>query len=74
MFGVLKQEASWGQRFAIDEVKNVVHMYLQSPSHTFSAYGIGRLVNCYIVCVKKRAICSEMIHFAFVTHYCTRNN
>jgi len=54
MFGLLKQEASWAQRFASDIVKNVVHVRLQSPSHTFFAYGIGKPVNCYTVCVEKK--------------------
>jgi len=56
MFGLLKQEALWKQRFASDEVKNVMHMCLQSPSHTFFAYGIKRLVNCYTVCVEKKEL------------------
>jgi hypothetical protein len=54
VFGVLKLEALWEQRFASDEVKNVVHMCLQSPSHAFFAFGIGRLVNCYTICVEKQ--------------------
>jgi hypothetical protein len=54
MFGLLKHEALWGQRFASDEVKDFVHMCLQSPSHTVFAYGIRRLVNCYTICVEKK--------------------
>ena len=53
MFGQLK-EALHGWRFASDnELKDTVHMWLQSQLKTFFTVGIRRLVNHYTKCTGK---------------------
>jgi hypothetical protein len=54
MFGPLK-EVLHGRRFASDdEVEDPMHTWLLSQPETFSAGGIGRLVNPYTICITKR--------------------
>jgi len=48
MFGPLK-EALHGCRFASDEVKNAMHMWLRSKPKNFLACKITRLANCYTI-------------------------
>jgi hypothetical protein len=56
MFVSLK-EALHGWRFASDEeVKDAVHMWLQSQLKSLFADRIRRLVNCYTICIEKSGI------------------